>query len=183
MNNNNEINLSEDIDWEKVFGIIDSVSTLTRNQTRPLRTEIVEKAIAEFSNGKLRYVGDEKNGMDFEGVDGLRYECKMQATIFQPRTLHSNKVVLKNHRGENLGLPEKTFDKMIFIDTKKRKVGVVRFEELTMINKPAVVYCHVEDQSIIQVVAENVVSDEEYSDVNMESVIFAAIDKVINKAA
>lgn len=39
------IDLKNDVEWSKVFGVIDSVETLKRNQTLPLRTEIVEMAI------------------------------------------------------------------------------------------------------------------------------------------
>ena len=41
-------------------------------------------------------------------------------------------VVLKNHYSTKKQDVKKTFDKMIFIDTKKRKVGVVDFEQLSM---------------------------------------------------
>jgi len=169
------VNLKNDVNWSKVFGVIDSVKTLTRNQTLPLRTEIVEMAIDKYSNGKLRYVGDSADGMDFEGTDGLRYECKMQGTIFQPTTPHTAKVILKNHRGRDLGHPPKTFDKMILIDTSKRKVGVANFEDLTMFKNDANVTCRVDDQEIINVVADGVISDKKYSGLNMEKVIFEAI--------
>ena len=169
------IDLKKDVNWKKVFGVINSVSTLTRNQTRPLRTEIVELAIDKYSNGKLKYVGDSADGMDFEGSDGLRYECKMQGTIFQPNTPHSARVILRNHRGRNLGAPPKTFDKMIFIDTGKCKVGVVDFEDLSMKENDSNVMCRVDDQSVVNVVADGVTADESYDGLDMEKVIFEAI--------
>lgn len=169
------IDLKKNVNWKKVFGVINSVSTLTRNQTRPLRTEIVEMAIDKYSNGNLKYVGDSADGMDFEGSDGLRYECKLQGTIFQPNVPHTNKVILRNHRGKNLGIPDKTFDRMIFIDTGKRKVGVVNFEDLTMFTNDANVQCRVEDQSVIEVVANDVHADKSYEGLNMEKIIFEAI--------
>jgi len=169
------IDLKKDVNWNKVFGVIDSVRTLTRNQTRPLRTEIVEMAIDKYSGGKLKYVGDTADGMDFEGSDGLRYECKMQGTIFQPSTPHSARVILRNHRGRNLGVPPKTFDKMIFIDTGKRKVGVVNFEDLSMKENDSNVMCRVDDQSVVNVVADGVTSDKSYDGLDMEKVIFEAI--------
>ncbi len=171
------INLKNDVNWKKVFGVINSVSTLTRNQTRPLRTEIVEMAIAKYSGGKLKYVGDSADGMDFEGSDGLRYECKMQGTIFQPTTPHSAKVILKNHYSTKKHDIKKTFDKMIFIDTKKRKVGVVDFEQLSIENKSADVKCWVKDQSVVDIVADGVTADKSYDGLNMEQVIFEAIQK------
>lgn len=169
------IDLKNDVNWNKVFGVINSVRTLTRNQTRPLRTEIVEMAIDKYSNGKLKYVGDTADGMDFEGSDGLRYECKMQGTIFQPNTPHSARVILRNHRGKNLGVPPKTFDRMIFIDTGKRKVGVVNFEDLSMKENDSNVMCRVEDQRVVDFVAEDVTADETYEGLDMEKVIFEAI--------
>ena len=168
------LDLEKEVNWAEVFRVIDSTGTLTRNQTRPLRTEIVELAIDKYSNGNLKYVGDAADGMDFEGSDGLRYECKMQGTIFQPTTPHTAKVILKNHRGKNLGVPPKTFDKMIFIDTGKRKVGVVNFEDLTMKENDSNVMCRVDDQSIVNFVAKDVPSDAS-SKVDMEEVIFEAI--------
>ena len=169
------IDLKNDVNWNKVFGVINSVSTLTRNQTRPLRTEIVEMAIDKYSNGKLKYVGDSADGMDFEGSDGLRYECKMQGTIFQPTVPHTKGVILRNHRGKNLGVPPKTFDKMIFIDTGKRKVGVVNFEDLSMKENDSNVMCRVDDQSVVQVVADGVTADRSYDGLDMEKIIFEAI--------
>ena len=64
---------------------------------------------------------------------------------------------------------------MIFIDTGKRKVGVVNFEDLTMFKNDANVTCRVEDQSIIKVVADGVSPDKTYDGLNMETVIFEAI--------
>jgi len=171
------IDLKRDVNWNKVFGVINSVSTLTRNQTRPLRTEIVEMAIDKYSNGKLKYVGDTADGMDFEGSDGLRYECKMQGTIFQPTVPHTKGVILRNHRGKNLGVPPKTFDKMIFIDTGKCKVGVVNFEDLSMKENDSNVMCRVDDQSTVTVVADGVTADKSYDGLDMEKVIFEAIHR------
>ncbi len=171
------IDLKNDVEWSKVFGVIDSVETLKRNQTLPLRTEIIEMSIDKYSDGKLKYVGDTADGMDFEGSDGLRYECKMQGKIFQPNTVWSNKLILRNHRGNNLGTPDKTFDKMILVDTGKRRVGVVNFEDLEMFPDDANVKCRVSDQSIVNVVADDVSSDKYYKGLNMEKVIFEAIQK------
>jgi len=169
------LDLKKEVNWSKVFGVVNSVNTMKRNQTLPLRTEIVEMAIDKYSNGKLKYVGDSADGMDFEGADGLRYECKMQGSIFQPRTAHTAKVILKNHRGRDLGHPPKTFDRMILIDTNKRKVGVVDFEDLTMFKNDANVTCRVDDQTIINVVADGVDADKSYEGLNMEKIIFEAI--------
>ena len=112
------MDLEKDVNWSKVFGVVQATEGLRRPQTRGFRTEIVESAIDKYSNGKLKYVGDTSDGMDFEGIDGLRYECKMQQTIFQPTVPKSKAVILKNHYTKMKKHVKKTFDKMIFIDTK-----------------------------------------------------------------
>ena len=66
---------------------------------------------------------------------------------------------------------------MIFIDTKKRKVGVVDFEQLSIENKSADVKCWVKDQSVVDIVADGVTADKSYDGLNMEQVIFEAIQK------
>ena len=52
------LDLKKEVNWSKVFGVVNSLNTMKRNQTLPLRTEIVEMAIDKYSNGKLKYVGD-----------------------------------------------------------------------------------------------------------------------------
>lgn len=169
------IDLKNDVNWSKVFGVVQATEGLKRPQTRGFRTEIVESAIDKYSNGKLKYVGDTSDGMDFEGVDGLRYECKLQGTIFQTTVPHTAKITLKNHRATQKHVIKKTFDKMIFIDTGKRKVGIVDFEQLSVENLAAEVKCWVEDQSVIDIVAEGVDPHKSYASVNMESVVLNAI--------
>lgn len=171
------IDLKSDVNWSKVFGVIEATDGLKRPQTRGFRTEIVESAIDKYSDGKLKYVGDTADGMDFEGSDGLRYECKLQGTIFQPTVPNTKKVTLKNHRATQKHIVMKTFDKMIFIDTGKRKVGIVDFEQLTVENLDAEVKCWVEDQDTIEVVADGVEPHKSYASVNMELVVLDAIKK------
>ena len=171
------IDFKKDVDWSKVFGVVEATSGLKRPQTRGFRTEIIESAIDKYSGGKLKYVGDTADGMDFEGSDGLRYECKLQGTIFQPTVQNTAKITLKNHRATQKHTIMKTFDKMIFIDTGKRKVGIVNFEQLSVENLAAEVKCWVEDESIIEVVADGVKPHKSYASVNMESVVLEAIKK------
>ena len=52
-------------DYPSIMGVIKSTDGLKRNQTRPLRTEVTEIAIAEYSGGQLEYVGDTEDGRDF----------------------------------------------------------------------------------------------------------------------
>jgi len=172
------LDLNKVVNWEKVFRVIDSTQTLKRNQTRPLRTEIIEMAVDKYSNGNLKYVGDSADGMDFEGADGLRYECKLQHKIFQPRTQHTAKVTLKNHRSKKQEIT-RTFDRMIFIDEGQRKVGVVDYDNLNVQNLDAVANCWVDDwRTKVNMVAENV-SRTQSNSVNLEKVIFDAIKQVL----
>ena len=45
-------------DFKSIFGVVKSTDGLKRQQTRPLRAEVQEIAIAEYSGGQLEYVGD-----------------------------------------------------------------------------------------------------------------------------
>jgi hypothetical protein len=112
-------------DFPSIFGVVKSTENLKRNQTRPLRSEIQEIAIAKYSGGQLKYVGDKENGRDFYGlVDGLFYESKGMDGLFQKKVNYTKEVTLKNFQGNNLGIPEKTFDYMLLWDTKNYSVGI-----------------------------------------------------------
>lgn len=59
-------------DFSQIFGVVESTNGLKRSQTRPLRAEVQEIAIAKYSGGQLQYVGDKENGRDFFGlIDNL----------------------------------------------------------------------------------------------------------------
>ena len=116
---------SELFDFPSIFGVIKSTDGLKRNQTRPLRAEVQEIAIAKYSGGQLKYVGDQENGRDFYGlVDNLYYESKGMDGLFQKTVPYTKEITLKNFQGKNLGVPEKTFDYMFLWDTKNYTVGI-----------------------------------------------------------
>ena len=70
-------------DFPSIFGVVKSTDGLKRNQTRPLRAEVQEIAIAKYSGNQLKYVGDTENGRDFYGIhDGLYYESKGMDGMF-----------------------------------------------------------------------------------------------------
>jgi hypothetical protein len=116
---------SELFDFPSIFGVVKSTDGLKRNQTRPLRAEVQEIAIAKYSGGQLKYVGDKDNGRDFYGLDdGLYYESKGMDDLFCKTIPWTKEITLKNFQGKNLGLPEKTFDYMFLWDTKKYTVGI-----------------------------------------------------------
>ena len=94
-------------DFPEIFGTVKSTDGLKRNQVRPLRAEIQEIAIAKYSGGQLRYVGDHEDGRDFVGIhDGLFYESKGMDGLFQKTVPWTKQITLKNFQGKNLGAPE-----------------------------------------------------------------------------
>ncbi len=116
-------------DFPSIFGVIKSTEGLKRNQTRPLRAETQEIAIAKYSGGQLKYVGDTENGKDFIGIlDKINYESKGMDGLFQKTVPYTKEITLKNFQGKNLGLPEKTFDHMLLWDTKKYTVGICSWD-------------------------------------------------------
>ena len=116
-------------DFPSIFGVIKSTEGLKRNQTRPLRAEVQEIAIAKYSGGQLKYVGDKESGRDFYGlVDDLYYESKGMDGLFQKNVPYTKEITLKNFQGKNLGLPEKTFDYMLLWDTKNYTVGICNWD-------------------------------------------------------
>jgi hypothetical protein len=116
-------------DFPSIFGVVKSTDGLKRQQTRPLRAEVQEIAIAKYSGGQLRYVGDTENGRDFCGLlDNLYYESKGKDGIFCKTIPWTKEIVLKNFQGSSLGIPEKTFDYMLLWDTTAYSVGICSWE-------------------------------------------------------
>jgi len=145
--------------FSEIFGVIESTNGLKRNQTRPLRTEVQEIAIAKYSGGQLQYVGDTENGRDFYGlIDKLYYESKGMDGLFQKRVPYTREITLKNFQGNNLGLPEKTFDYMLLWDTKNYTVGICSWDACMKhtVVKDATVVFRV-DNSDITFLAKNVI--------------------------
>ena len=93
-------------DFPSIFGVVKSTDGLKRQQTRPLRAEVQEIAIAKYSGGQLKYVGDTENGRDFLGIhDGLYYESKGMDGLFLKTKPYTREVTLMNFKGRNKGLP------------------------------------------------------------------------------
>ena len=114
--------------FEEIFGVVESTSSMKRKQLRTLRAEIQEKSIAKYSGGQLTYVGDVSNGKDFVGNDSTRYESKGQDGIFCKTKPWTKQITLKNFQGNNSGLPDQTFDYMLLWDTKTYSVGICSWE-------------------------------------------------------
>ena len=149
-------------DFPSIFGVVKSTDGLKRNQTRPLRAEVQEIAIAKYSGGQLKYVGDKENGRDFYGLlDHLDYESKGMDGLFQKTVPYTKEITLKNFQGKNLGLPEKTFDYMLLWDTKNYSVGICSWDSCMkhIVIKDANISFRV-DYSDITFLAKNIVPEE-----------------------
>ena len=146
-------------DFSSIFGVIKSTEGLKRNQTRPLRAEVQEIAIAKYSGGQLKYIGDKENGKDFYGlIDNLFYESKGMDGLFQKTVQYTKEITLKNFQGKNLGLPQKTFDYMFLWDTKNYTVGICSWDACMKhtVMKDATVSFRV-DYSDITFLAKNII--------------------------
>tara|TARA_B100000424_G_C22659134_1_gene362795 strand:+ start:56 stop:580 length:525 start_codon:yes stop_codon:yes gene_type:complete len=119
-------------DFPSIFGVVKSTDGLKRQQMRFFRAEVQELAIAKYSGGQLKYVGDTENGRDFLGVhDGLYYESKGLNGLFQKRTPYTKEITLKNYHTNKTGLSEKTFDYMLLWDTKNYTAGICSWDSCT----------------------------------------------------
>ena len=121
------INFNE-FNFKKIFGISKGTEGMKRNQTKFIRAEIFEEAMAEYSNKQLHYVGDSKNGADFVDNDGIFYESKGMDGLFLKTKPMTREITLKNFKGRNKGLPDKTFDYMLLWDTKTYTGGICSWD-------------------------------------------------------
>jgi len=160
MNKENAVEIVKGVDWNGVFEVIHATKSMTRNQTRPLRTEFIEKSIEKRSDGKLKYTGDKTDGMDYINIpdDGIRYECKLMHGIWRPCGT-TPKFILKNFRKKSNPEIKKTFDYMILIDSKNNKVGVCTFEDLNIFVNDATLEFNIKQEKIVTIV-DNVTIDE-----------------------
>jgi len=153
MINFNEFNL------KKIFGISKGTEGMKRNQTKFIRAEIFEEAMAEYSNKQLHYVGDSKNGADFVDNDGIFYESKGMDGMFSKRKRNNTEtksIVLKNFR-KNATKIEQTFSYMLLWDTKSYSFGWCDWDacyKKLVINSATATTCV--DLSDITMIAENV---------------------------
>lgn len=123
--------LESDVDWNRVFGVVESVYNddgFSTNADNFTRSTAVEKAIAKFSNLKR---------VDQKGYDFLYYEekieMKMGKNLFQKRNEFATKQFkVKNFYGEKKTLEDfkgqKTFDYMMVVDLTSRRVVIVEDE-------------------------------------------------------
>jgi len=135
------------VDWSKIFGAISNMKELKGPQYNFMKADIAEHALEKYSNGQLTYVGNVCIGKDFEGIDGLRYEMKTKDGLIQKTTYKTKSIILKNFHTNNTGLPPKTFDKMIAVDTKQNTVLLCDWETIDMTVNDADVSCTLNEQN------------------------------------
>ena len=118
----------KDIDWNnfnwpEIFGTIHAIAPMmVNNQHKFMISDIIERTIARHSDGQFEYVGHKTDGQDFAGTDGLRYECKAMKSLIQKTTYLTKPIILKNFRGDCLGVPDQTFDYMLAVDYTQNTV-------------------------------------------------------------
>jgi hypothetical protein len=164
------------INWERIFGVIKGADTMKRNQMLFLRTEIIEKAIASESKGQLEYVGDVEE-YDFNGIDGLRYECKLKAKIFQARTGLTEQITARNHRATTKKVIAKRWDKMILIEENTSTIGLVDYDHAIWKNNDADLKVRFNDYNVKRIVTQ-VKPCSELSKVDFNSAINETVEKL-----
>lgn len=119
----------DNFDWSSVFSVLKNTKSMgSKNQWRGFRTELIELSISKYSNGQLIYVGDDKR-YDFDGGDGLKYECKIRHGMFQTKSKFTKPFILKNFFGDKSKLV-KEFDNLILLDDLNNSVGTISYEDV-----------------------------------------------------
>ena len=124
--------LEQNVNWNKVFGVVDSLYSdkgFTSNADNFARATMVEKALDKFSN--LERV--DKNGYDFL-FDDKKVELKMGKNLFYKRkdTKATKKFKVKSFLSETKTVEDfkqiSTYDYLLVIDLTARRVVVVNDE-------------------------------------------------------
>ena len=129
------------VNWEKIFGAISNMKEMKGPQYNFMKADIAEHALEKYSNGQLKYIGNVSIGKDFVGIDGLNYEMKCMKNLIKKRSHITASLILKNFYKNNTGLPPKTFDKMIAVDTEQNTVLLCDWETLSITVNDANVTC------------------------------------------
>ena len=121
--------IEQDVNWNKVFGVVDSLYSdkgFTSNADNFARATMVEKAIDKFSN--LERV--DQNGYDFLFND-KKVELKMGKNLFYKRKdpKATKKFKVKSFLSETKTVDDykeqKTFDYLLVIDITVKRVVVI----------------------------------------------------------
>jgi hypothetical protein len=117
-------------DFKEIFGVVKSTANMTQKQLLFLRTHIQELSVAKYSDGQLVYVGDKENGIDFRGVNQIRYESKAMNNLFMKRSPLTLPITLKKFQKKKPLEVFQTFDYMLLWDTTQNSVGICDWEDV-----------------------------------------------------
>lgn len=120
------IEIMKNIDWQMFHNSCKSIGKeFNSPQWRFLKAIILEKAVSKYSNGMLRYVGEEERGCDFviESLNHVKIEMKYtEECLFGGREKSLKKITkqitLLNSRGTNThtNLPETYSDYLLIVE-------------------------------------------------------------------
>lgn len=121
--------LNTTVDWGKYLTLVETVGDeLNERKLRFDKSDLFERSLEMFSDGKLQYVN--KEGVDHIGPDGITIEMKYGAgSLFTSKTKRPKKHVadlqLMNSRGSSYGrtLPDSYADYLLVCD--KEAVGII----------------------------------------------------------
>ena len=173
---NNEIVWSK-FNWSGIYGAAENMKSMSDNMSKFISAQVLEKAVEKYSCGQLKYVGDTEDGLDFIGIDGLRYELKSANKIYQPTTPYTKWLTLKNFRGNSTGIT-KTFDKIIAIDKGLYTTFLSDFEDLEMEEKGANINCRLY-KSTMETISENDFDITKVKDINVAEKYNKLIEDII----
>ena len=173
---NNEIVWSK-FNWSGIYGAAENMKSMSDNMSKFISAQVLEKAVEKYSCGQLKYVGNTEDGLDFIGIDGLRYELKSANKIYQPRTPYTAWLTLKNFRGNSTGIT-KTFDKIIAIDKGSHTTFLSDFEDLEMEERGANINCRLY-KSTMETISENDFDTTKLKYINVEEKYNKFIEDII----
>ena len=139
--NNFTQHLEQNVNWNKVFGVVDSLYSdkgFTSNADNFARATMVEKAIDKFSNPSPLDISEGMERVDQNGYDFIfndkKIELKMGKNLFYKRkdTKATKKFKVKSFLSETKTVEDfkqiSTYDYLLVIDLTARRVVVVNDE-------------------------------------------------------
>ena len=136
--NNFTQHLEQNVNWNKVFGVVDSLYSdkgFTSNADNFARATMVEKAIDKFSNPSPLDISEGMERVDQNGYDFIfndkKIELKMGKNLFYKRkdTKATKKFKVKSFLSETKTVEDfkqiSTYDYLLVIDLTARRVVVV----------------------------------------------------------
>ena len=130
--------IEQDVNWNKVFGVVDSLYNdkgFTSNADNFARATMVEKALDKFSNPSPLDISEGMERVDQNGYDFIfndkKIELKMGKNLFYKRkdTKATKKFKVKSFLSETKTVEDfkqiSTYDYLLVIDLTARRVVVV----------------------------------------------------------